>query len=126
MCRNKNALLDSVFKNNFLSSIGASGPFVILFDESLNKKIQEKQIDIHIRFQDVQNGDSESKVITRYFGSMFMGHVTATDMVSHFNKAVFDQLPRVDNLLQISMDGPNVNWAFYDTVQEQIQKNYNH
>ena len=48
---------------------GVKGPFVVLFDESLNKKMQEKQMDIHIRYWDNVN----SEVTTRYFGSEFLG-----------------------------------------------------
>ena len=44
------------------------GPFVVLFDESLNK-MQEKQMDIHIHYWN--NLDSE--VTTRHFGSEFLG-----------------------------------------------------
>ena len=43
------------------------GPFCILFDESLNNKSQQKQMDIHVRFW-VRN-----QVVTCYFGSQFMG-----------------------------------------------------
>ena len=52
------------------------GYFTILFDESLNKKCQAKQMDIHVRFW---QGD---KVVTCYFGSQFLDHATANDMHS--------------------------------------------
>ena len=45
------------------------GPFVVLLNESLNKKMQEKQIDIHIRYWN----NLRSEVTTRYFGSEFLG-----------------------------------------------------
>ena len=44
------------------------GPFVVLFDESLNKKMQEKQMDIHIRYWN----NLSSEVTTRYFGSFLV------------------------------------------------------
>lgn len=44
-----------------------TGPFVVLFDESLNKKMQQKQMDVHVRFW------NENKVETRYFTSVFIG-----------------------------------------------------
>jgi len=31
----------------------------------------------------------------------------------------------LSNLLQLSMDGPNVNWKFYDMVQLRLQKDNN-
>ena len=43
------------------------GAFTILFDESLNSKSQQKQMDIHVRFWAV------NQVNTRYLGSQFMG-----------------------------------------------------
>lgn len=46
-----------------------SGPYVILFDESLNKAMQEKQMDLHIRYWDTQL----NKIVTRYFVSEFLG-----------------------------------------------------
>ena len=44
-----------------------SGPFVLLFDESLNKKMQKKQLDIHLRYW------KDNRVETRYFSSEFIG-----------------------------------------------------
>ena len=43
------------------------GPFTILFDESLNNKSQQKQMDIHVRFW------AGNQVVTCNFGSQFMG-----------------------------------------------------
>ncbi|XP_069109872.1 uncharacterized protein [Argopecten irradians] len=51
--------------------------FVILFDESLNHKLQLKQMDFHIRFWDT------TQVKTVYYGSQFLGHGTANDMLKH-------------------------------------------
>ena len=55
-------------KDLMLTKVKGQGPFVVSFDESLNKKSQKKQMDIHIRFWGEGN-----KVITRYFGSQFVG-----------------------------------------------------
>jgi len=56
------------------------GYFTILFDESLNKKSQSKQMDIHVHLRE------GNKVITRYFGSQFLGHATVYDMAKHFEE----------------------------------------
>ena len=45
------------------------GPFVGLFDESLNKKMQGKQMDVHVRYWN----DQSNEVRTRYFSSEFLG-----------------------------------------------------
>ena len=86
--------------------------YVLLFDESLNVRTQTKQCDFHVRLWD---GDS---VISRYFNSQFMGHATATDLKEVFEKST-DALPKAQ-LLQISMDGPNVNWSFYSKVETSL------
>ena len=55
------------FKKQTLSDV--NGHFVLLFDESLNKKMQEKQLDIHVRYWE----SNQEAVVTRYLGSQFMG-----------------------------------------------------
>jgi len=51
------------FKEMLMKAV--KGYFTILFDESLNKKSQAKQMDIHVRFWE------GNKVVTRYFGLVF-------------------------------------------------------
>ena len=93
------------------------GYFVILSDESLNKKSQAKQMDFHVRYW-------SDKVITRYLGSVFMGHGKATDLLEHFLKGVNDLIPVIKNMLQVSMDGPNVNWKFFDLLKKQMSEDH--
>ena len=88
--------------------------FVLLFDESMNSKTQNKQMDFHVRIWEGQ------EVRTRYYHSEFMGHATAADMDSVFETATSDL--NLSNLLQLSMDGPNVNWKFYDIIHSRLQK----
>jgi hypothetical protein len=90
--------------------------YVLLFDEALNKKNQTKQMDFHARLWE---GD---QVITRYYHSEFMGHCTAKDMLDKFHSCMRDLNPR--HLLQLSMDGPNVNWKFHDLVSKEIETDY--
>jgi len=61
-----------------------------------------------------------AEVRTRYSHLEFMGHATADDMVTVFETATSDL--NLSDLLQLSMDGPNVNWKFYDLVQLRLQK----
>ena len=93
------------------------GYFVILFDESLNKKSQAKQMDFHVRYW-------SDKVITRYLGSVFMGHGKASDLLEHFLKGVNDLIPVIKNMLQVSMDGRNVNWKFFDLLKKQMSEDH--
>lgn len=72
---------------------------------------ENKQMDIHVRLWE---GD---QVITRYLTSTFMGHATSADLLEHFHEAC-DSL-NLRKLLQVSMDGPNVNWRFHRLLQEE-------
>ena len=100
------------FKEMLMKAV--KGYFTILFDESLNKKCQAKQMDIHVRFWE---GD---KVVTRYFGSQFLGHATANDMVQHFEESVVNSGLPICNLAQISMEGPSVNWKFFTDMKKKL------
>lgn len=46
-------------------------PYCLLFDESLNKSLMSKQLDIHIRYW------SNATLQTRYLDSFMLGHPTA-------------------------------------------------
>ena len=85
---------------------------MLLFDESINKKTQEKQLDFHVRYWEKEHVESH------YFTSDFLGHATADDLLKSFEKCVAC-LPK-KNLLQLSMDGPSVNWKFYKSFQESL------
>jgi hypothetical protein len=103
------------FKTQFRRKMG-NEPYVLLFDESLNKHTQKKQLDIHVRLWD------HDTVLTRFYGSSFIGHATAKDMLKSFNED-FDL--NLANVFQLSMDGPNVNWSFYDILQKDIARETN-
>jgi len=65
---------------------------------------------------DINNGI----VCTRYFGSEFMGHGTADDMWKKIN----DSISRLNltKLVQISMDGPHVNWKLYNMMHRDLKQ----
>ncbi|TKS80447.1 hypothetical protein D9C73_013320 [Collichthys lucidus] len=68
--------LAKFIKQDLVSKV--TGPYVIMFDESLNQTSKKKQLDIHVRFWD------DDKVHSRYLGSHFIGHATAQDLLKHF------------------------------------------
>ena len=88
--------------------------FVILFDESFNPVTQSKQMDIHVRFFD----DASCEVRTRYFASAFLGHATAAGMVDVFVEKC--TALNLSHMIQLSMDGPNVNWSFYSKLMAEV------
>jgi len=104
------------FKKKLIDSVKASSQYVVLFDESLNDTIQSKQMDIHVRYW---SGDT---VQTRYLVSQFLGHASANDLQNR----LFDALEgfHLSSVVQIAMDGPNVNWRLYEDMQKQINRDY--
>ena len=86
--------------------------FVILFDESLNESMQKKQLDYHVRIW------IDGTVVTRYLTSHFLGKARAIDLLSCFRKV--DETLSLKNMIQISMDGPNVNLLSHTKVEEEI------
>ena len=88
---------------------------VILFDETLNKEQGKKQLDYHIRFW------HGNRVYTRYLDSEFMGKATHLDLLEKFIGLDNNpKLPSLEKCIQISMDGPNVNIALKNKVNEVI------
>ena len=69
-----------------------------------------KQMDLGIRFWNKEM----MQVEVRYWNSEFLGHAKHMDLVEHFNKAL-EELD-LSKIIQISMDGPNVNWRFFDEI----------
>lgn len=64
-------------KQQLISEVSKDS-FVVMFDESLNRSTNNKQTDLHIRHW---TGDC---VQSQYFGSQFLGHATAQDLVHNF------------------------------------------
>ena len=57
-------------------------------------------------------------VKTCYYGSKFMGHATADEMMEHFDSCT--EGVDKNKLIQISMDRPNVNWKFHREMQSKL------
>ena len=87
--------------------------FSSCFDESFNKVTYSKQMDIHILYFD----DEIGRVRRKYIDAQFMGHATANDTMLEFERA-HSKLDISRCLVQLSMDGPNVNWKFLDDLEE--------
>lgn len=89
--------------------------FTIAFDESLNKISEKEQMDIYIRYWD----DEFNKVLCQYYTSTFLGHTTAEDMLD----ALVLGLQPLDlkHIMQVSMDGPNVNIKLLRLLKEKLK-----
>ena len=102
------------FKELFMRKLKeADCKFVISFDESLNRILQEELMDLIVHLWDKER----QKVSMLYYGSKFLGHTTSKDLLSNFREAL--GALSMSNLVQIGMDGPHTNWKFFeDFVKE--------
>lgn len=112
--------LSPYFHKELLDSFGENMKFVICMDEALNKISQKTQMDLIIRYWP----ENCSEVQVRYLNSVFLGHSTAQDLFESFiaGSSDLDLL----NLLQISIDGPNVNLKFLRYIQDQVKESKGH
>lgn len=94
------------YKAELIDELNSTSFMVVGFDESLNKVTKKQQMDMNVRFWD----SNSNMVVTRYLTSEFLGRSRALDLLEAFKKGI-DRLP-LEKILQVSMDGPNVNWAF--------------
>lgn len=91
--------------------------YVLLFDESMNQCLQSKQLDCHIRIWD---GDH---ITSRYYSSDFLGHATSDILFEKINSKCLELGSK--NLVQLSMDGPNVNWKVFEMMFEHLKQEGN-
>ena len=86
----------------------------VSFDECLNTDFQKEQMDITVHYF------YEDRVVTQYFDSQLLGHTTADDLLTGLKTS----LSKLNNrkILQISMDGPRVNWKLFSMLCEDRQK----
>ena len=63
-----NFRLAPYFKDLLVKEIKAANIFVVLFDESLNKVLQEEQMDVQFRYWN----EAAKQVNTRFFHSQFL------------------------------------------------------
>ena len=58
----------------------------------------------------------KNEVSVHYLNSKFLGHAAALDIIHEFNEGIKEL--NKGQLLQISMDGPSVNWTFLKEIQK--------
>ena len=92
------------FKEFLVKDIKLSPFYSFSFDESLNNKLQEEQMDISIRFCD----DTAGEALTRNFDSRFFKRANADNILKELLKATTN--PPTKSLSMLSMDRPNTNW----------------
>ena len=78
--------------------------------------VQKCQMDFSLRFWD----KTANQAAVQYFDSKFLGHASAQDLLKEFQEALKDL--RELSMLQFSMDGPGVNWALYDKLRKNTER----
>ena len=97
------------FKQLLKDVVKKEEAYVLMFDESLNSVCQSKQMDIHIRSWNHDKHEVES----RYYTSVFMGHGTAEDMLSHFRSGI-EGIP-LKKVYQVGCNSRYV-WVIYINI----------
>ena len=72
-----------------------------------------KQLDLHFRMWE------DEKVPTHYFTSRFLGHARAEHLFEELQSCCIEVGKQ--GIVQLSMDGPNVNWATYEFLNTDLQ-----
>ena len=103
-----------------VESIKLSECYVVCFDESLNNKTQNCEMDILIRFFDAK----DNKVKTRYLDLQYLGHSTHSDLIRGYNEVVKDL--NENKPVQISMDGANIILKMLQKISEERKANEFH
>ena len=104
----------------FWSSIDRSDICSFSFDESLNGATQTSEMDLYVRFRNV----NENKVNIRYYRSSFLAHGTHQNLLSYFSYITKDL--DHSHLHKISMDSPNANIKFHQEFSAHFkERNFN-
>ena len=111
--------MDLHVKELLMNKIHSSPFFVLSFDESLNIIIQKKQMDIQVRFWDIE----KKKVCTRYHGSNFVQRPNSKNLCDVLTSSLKDL--SAECLIQLSMDGPSTNWCVLQLLNDdRVEKGY--
>lgn len=102
------------FSSLMKTSAKKESGYVLLFNECLNQEIEKCQLDVHLRFW------NENQVTSRYLTSFFTSYCTAEPIYEKVETVCSDI--GFQNLLQLSTDGPNVNWKLLTMAQQNIEE----
>ena len=95
------------FHHSLLPLLKKSPFFTPLFDESFNDILNEDQMDIHIRFYDIDSGT----IFTRCLDSCFVFHLNANVLYGEIINSVKDLVGL--RMTMLGIDSPNVNWCLW-------------
>ena len=85
--------------------------FASCFDRSFNNSTKKQ---LHVRI--ILFDENARQIKRNYIGSEFLGHGDAETVVKVF-KSVHGKLEFVHNLVQISIEGPILNWKIVEILK---------
>ena len=106
------------YLKELLAKLKSSDFFVTCYDELLNWVLQEEQMDVVLRYF---NNES-CMVETSYFDSDFLKWPNSQKNL-HVKLLEYLTAPDLGKLIQISMDGPHVNWDVLSLHSSYREKN---
>ena len=109
----------AVYAKNDLNSDIDGRPFSFHLDESTNQQVK-KQYDGYVTFYST----IEKSIVMAYCGTLFVGLCSSADLLNHFYKFFEENHLSVKLLLNLRMDGPNVNLAFKNLLVDDLKKNH--
>ena len=102
------------FKRVLVCDVKFSPFCTVSFDESFNAGLQMCQIDVVVQFWNDKTGLAE----TKYFDSQFFRRPTAQNLFDSLYESM-SELEK-NKLLQLTMNGPNVNWNVLDLLDDKL------
>ena len=108
--------LGPYFSGQLSAVVKSVSNYVLLFDETLNKELQEKQMAVYFCFW-----ERNTVVYTQFVDSMLLGHGTAEHLFEKLGPLVTSFVHH--RLVQLSMDRPNVNLKLHRLIEEDTGQN---
>ena len=99
-------------KDPLVKNIVASPFYTVSFDESVNRVLQNEQMDVQVCYWDV----STSMASTRHFDSRFLLRPNAQNLLDCLVQSINSH--PVENFMQLFMDRPTANWVVINNLVE--------
>ena len=102
------------YRDTLINDIKKAPFYTVLFDETLNKILQEEQMDLYIRYW----SETENIVKTRYFDSQFLKRPNAENVAKSIEASLSKHKIPKEKKINLEMDGPSTNWLVLQKIAE--------
>lgn len=111
--------LGPYFANVTANNVRRSPIFALSIDECLNDISQKQQLDVMANFWD----SDTDRVRTTYLTSAFLEKTAAENLLESVLTIIKDTNLNLENLVQLSTDGPNVNLKLLFDIKQHMRDN---